>query len=928
MLLPLAQPVIKSSVRVPMLKGCFFYFSFMLLLYTVARAQSVRTIQQEMNGIEAYNTAHMPEKLFIHTDKWNYNKEDTLWFKAYVFDATMAATSKSGLMYIEIADANNRIVARNMVKLEAGTGWGYVALPEPRYPEGSYTLRAYTNWLRNFDEQYVYTRQFAIEGTLDENWMINSRFELTEKEGQENVKANLTFVKNSGSRMFAEELRVRITEGDKLLHYYKITTGVDGTVEFEFNLRDKINSNKLNLTIIKKTKGDKDVTFNVPVIINRDEKTDLQFMPEGGNLIAGLTNRVGFKAINEEGKGVAIQGSVYNNANQKVANLNSIHRGMGTFEFIPQANQTYTARINHKGKELTYILPKANTSGFVMRVDNSTNKDSIIVNLYPTNNLKQGGPYYLIGQAMNVVCYGAMVNLAKTNLRFSAPRSAFPTGIARFTLLSQQNQPIAERIVYVNHHDQIRINIQPSKLTYTNRDSVNLDITATDKDGQPVQVDFSIAVTDDGQTLPNTSGDYEMPAKLLLADDLKGYVENPGWYFAKGDSINKIKAFDALMLTQGWVKYDWQDVFAEKQKQLTYRPEPEFIVKGKVTNGFNKDLEKTIVILAGTKPALILQTETNAAGEFAFTGFTPPDTVVYLIQAKNKKGRAFNVDAKVEEYVPPIFKAGKQRNIPLYVNIDTTRLQALRTKQQYDREEMKLTGNQLNEVKIKAKKIVKDSKVLVEEPDFTLNREDIKELGKVTLLDMLKKIPGFTVSFPYGPSYPVCEIDGKRVVMIIDGMRAGIASAGLSGGDLLKHTYNDDIKGIEVMTSGKNQITYSDRHMSSEALFWHYAFIEITTYSGKGITRQIPGSYLYQPPAFAPKKEFYSPRYAIKKDNAEPDTRATIFWAPNVVTDEKGKASISFYTADKTATYTVNVQGADMEGTVGSSRSKLTIKGK
>jgi hypothetical protein len=899
----------------------------LLLWSTLIKAQSVIPVQQKMNVIEAYNTARTPEKIFIHTDKQNYSKEDTLWFKAYVFDATMAATSKSGLMYIEIADANNRIVARNMVKLEAGTGAGYVALPELRYPQGTYTLRAYTNWLRNFDEQYVYTRQFAIEGTLDENWMINSRFELTEKEGKDNVKANLAFVKNSGSRMFAEELRVRITEDDKLLHYYKITTGVDGTVEFDFNLRDKINSNKLNLTIIKKTKGDKDVTFNVPVIINRDEKTDLQFMPEGGNLIAGLTNRVGFKAINEEGKGVAVTGAIYNNANQKIAGISTIHKGMGAFEFTPEVNQTYTARINHKGKELTYTLPKANTSGFVMRVDNTTNKDSIIVNLHPTNDLKQGGSYYLIGQSLNVVCYGAMVNLAKDKLRFSAPRSAFPTGVARFTLLSRQNQPVAERVVYINHHDQIRINIKPSKLTYTNRDSVNLDITATDKDGEPVQGDFSIAVTDDGQTLPDTSGDYDMPAKLLLADDLKGYVENPGWYFAKGDSINKIKAFDALMLTQGWVKYDWQDVFAEKQKQLTCMPEPEFIVKGKVTNGFNKDLEKTIVILAGTKPALLLQTETNAAGEFEFTGLTPPDTVVYLIQAKNKRGRAFNVDAKVEEYVPPVFTAGLQRNIPLYVNIDTTRLQALRTKQQYDLEEMKQTGNQLKEVQIKAKKIVKESKVLVEEPDFTLNREDIKQLGKVTLLDMLKKIPGFTVSFPRGPLYPVCRIDGKDIILIIDGMdpgRVASAAGGLKFVDLLNYTYNDDIKGLEVMTSGKNQITYSMKFGPEQ--FWGVAYVEITTYSGKGITRQIPGSYLYQPPAFAPQKEFYSPRYAVKKDNPEPDTRATIFWAPNVITDKTGKASVGFYTADKSATYTVNIQGADMGGLVGAGQSKIIVK--
>jgi hypothetical protein len=126
------------------------------------------------------------------------------------------------------------------------------------------------------------------------------------------------------------------------------------------------------------------------------------------------------------------------------------------------------------------------------------------------------------------------------------------------------------------------------------------------------------------------------------------------------------------------------------------------------------------------------------------------------------------------------------------------------------------------------------------------------------------------------------------------------------------------------MTSGKNQITYSMKFGPEK--FWGVAYVEITTYSGNGITKQIPGSFLYQPPAFAPKKEFYSPRYAVKKGNPEPDTRSTIFWAPNVVTDSDGRASVSFYTADKTATYTVNVQGADMEGLVGAGQSKITVK--
>src|SRR6187402_912029 len=126
-----------------------FVFSFALIvivLHLGAQGQTVRPIQQEINTISAYNTAFTPEKVFIQTDKQNYNKEDTLWFKAYVFDAaSLGVPTKSGLMYIEIADENNRVVNRNMVSLTAGLGWGNIPLVDAHFPEGTYTLRAYTN---------------------------------------------------------------------------------------------------------------------------------------------------------------------------------------------------------------------------------------------------------------------------------------------------------------------------------------------------------------------------------------------------------------------------------------------------------------------------------------------------------------------------------------------------------------------------------------------------------------------------------------------------------------------------------------------------------------------------------------------------------------------------------------------------------------
>jgi len=921
------------------MRSLYFCFSIVLLMLCVrAQSQSVSSVKQQINAISAYNAAHTPEKIFIQTDKQNYIKADTLWFKAYVFDAaTLGAPTKSGLMYIEIADANNRVVNRNMVLLTAGLGWGNIPLIDTRFPEGIYTLRAYTNWMRNFDEHYIFSRQFTIEGPLDEDWMISSRFELSDNEGINNVKTNLAFITNHGHKMFAEELKARITAGRRTLYRTTLKTGVDGSLAFDFNLPEKTGTEQLNISLTKKrTKQSGEITFNVPVIINRDEKTDVQFMPEGGSLISGMMNHVAFKAINEEGKGVDIQGGVYNSASQKVADLKSTHRGMGVFELQPEIDQTYTARITYHEKQLNFPLPTAKSSGLMLRINNLISKDSIIITVTPTPDVQRGGEvYYLIGQSNNMVCYGALTSSGKGTKRFSIHRSAFPTSVARFTLLSQARVPLAERIVFINHQDKIKISVIAAKPIYNNRDSVALNIIATDKDGAPVQASFSLAVTDDTQVKLDSTV-LDLPVKVLLTNDLKGDIENPGWYFSKGDSLTKAAALDALMLTQGWINYNWNEVLTPAKKNLLYKAEPAFEVRGRVSNAFGKPIEKSNVVLLSKNPVIVADTLTNAAGEFVFTGLYPADTVAYNLQAKNKRGKMFNVGIEIDEFVPPVFSTVQQRIIPPYVNIDTGRLKALRTSKLYKEEMAKITGTQLREVQIKAKKAVKDSKSMVGpgEADFTLNEEDLRDVGKLSLLNVIEKnVKGFSSMGKKGAIY--YNINRALTVFIIDGVftlyfRPDGTSYYQYMKGVLEYIAAEDVKGVEVMTSSRNQMEYVSEYIYPRdplAKFYDFTFIEITTYSGNGLfMKKTPGNYLYRPPVFASTKEFYSPKYNFKKPVAIPDTRATIFWTPNIITGEDGKATVSFYTSDKSVGYTVTVQGADMNGLVGAAQSKITVK--
>jgi len=72
-------------------------------------------------------------------------------------------------------------------------------------------------------------------------------------------------------------------------------------------------------------------------------KADLQFFPEGGELVTGLVSKVAFKAIGTNGLGINVKGVIVDNSNNEINKFSSTHLGMGTFYFEPQEGKSYKA---------------------------------------------------------------------------------------------------------------------------------------------------------------------------------------------------------------------------------------------------------------------------------------------------------------------------------------------------------------------------------------------------------------------------------------------------------------------------------------------------------------------------------------------------------------------------------------------------------
>lgn len=905
---------------------------------TAASAQeSAKTIISNIiSAANSRSTGQAIEKIYLQTDKTAYQAGDTLRFKAYLLEsATLKASKKSGVIYIEIANDSSKLIKRMMAPLNAIT-YGNIALDEKSMPQGTYILRAYTSWMRNFDEAYIYSKPFYFSKAANDDWLINYNTQTQKSAEAYNVQLALKVNTFDAGPVGVHEMQLKITDGKRTWLKSNINTDIEGLAKVNFDLPPKADFKNLSLTLRDTRKGSGNRSLVMPMAFNRPQSIDLQFMPEGGSLVAGLPAYVAFKAITEDGRGTDVSGIVYNNKQEQVASFNSAHKGIGAFHMLPQVGETYTAKIKlPDGSYKSFVLPAVRSSGFVLKVTNSFKSDSIAVFIAATPDLaSSANAYYLMGHARGMVFYGALVKFENGVAKLLLNKKTMPGGILRLTIIGADKKALNERAVFADYNSKLNISISTNKVLYKQRDSVALNMKVTDAYGEPVEGTFSLAVTDDGQVKTDSLKSNSILSYMLLTSDLKGAVEDPGYYEHSPDDATKWQHLDQLLLAQGWAVYDWDSAFLPP-KPTPFAAEPEFVITGRVTNVFNKPVPNSGVTLLSKKPMLLTDTITNAAGVFTFKGITPSDTAAYFIQARNKKGKSSNVGIEMDEFKDPVFKAAAIRLTPWYVNTDTISLSRVKNqitlKSNY---ETITSGKMLKEVRINSKRIIKDSKNLngPGEADVIIDEEQLQKAGRMTLRDLLyKNVKGFGYKADkQGRLF--YKIAFAAAHIIIDGVDIDFARPeGVSTyehfNQYLDYYDAEEIKGIEVMIKTAHSSSYTIRFLDPMAIPWDNAFIEITTRSGHGpFVKKAVGTYVYRPMPINIPKQFYAPKYKMDSVPDMTDIRTTIFWAPNIITDKNGKATISFYTADAPGKYTIIAEGADLDGDVGVKRASIGVE--
>jgi hypothetical protein len=859
-----------------------------------------------LKKLDEFTKKHPQEKVYLHLDKPYYAIGDNIWFKAYVVDGqTSLPSNMSNILYVELINERDSISKQIKLPMQSGTTWGDFKLSDS-LSEGNYRIRAYTQWMRNAGPDFFFDKTIKIGNGWTNKVFTQADFQYGTENGQEHVKANIKFTNNFSAPLSKTEVIYQVVLGNKKTTHAKTITNVDGTVNINIVNTSSNNVKKgyiiANLTLANGQKVSKQIPIKTTL-----NTIDVQFFPEGGNLVEGLPCKVGVKAIASNGLGENLSGTITDNDGLEVLAFETTYLGMGAFSLTPMPGKTYTAKIKFKnGTSQTFSLPKPRASGYILSVNNlDSAKISIKVMLSP--DLLNKGDLNLLAQHQGNVLFAGKVSSARQVASAVVPKSDFPSGIVQITLFDSQNVPVCERLAFVNNAiDKIDLDFQNIKSSYTKKSLVDFSIIATNNN-KPLQGSFSVSITNTSVVAPAPEDESNILTRLLLTADLKGYVEKPNHYFLKNDLATKIQ-LDQLLLTQGWRQIDWSAISSSVSIVNKFPAEKSIKISGVVTNKGKPVVNGKVSLISSSRGIFATDTVTDANGRFIFDKIVFNDNTKFAIKSLSGKD---NNGIKITMDDLPTQLVTVSKNIgDIDVNVNESLKSYLKQSADYFNEQESRgflnRVNQLSSVEIVAgvNKAAPNSSNLNGSgvADAVFNANDFKNSQS---LSQFLQSNAMGVRIDKGKVFS--SRDTGLMTIYVDGMRY-IDSQGDAEGWEIDDIALEDVQSVEVLRTTALTSIYGQSGENG--------ILIITTKTGRGGNKSqwtAPGILAYTPKGFYEVRQFYSPKYDVNP-SPQPDYRPTVFWEPHLVTDVNGKANIKFYNTDQTGTVRMIIEGFDGEG--------------
>lgn len=186
-------------------------------------------------------------------------------------------------------------------------------------------------------------------------------------------------------------------------------------------------------------------------------------------------------------------------------------------------------------------------------------------------------------------------------VRFTLPVEELPSGTLLVSLVNTQGATLADRFCYIMPGEpEVRLKARTNTSLYNPYEQITCRLKAEDAAGNPLRGTISVSIRD------NRASDYQeydntLYTDLLLTSDLKGYIHEPGYYFADR-SPERQRELDVLMLIHGWRKYDMATLIGAKELIPRYQPEKQLMLHGQIKKAVRRSAQSDVVVSVLARP--------------------------------------------------------------------------------------------------------------------------------------------------------------------------------------------------------------------------------------------------------------------------------------------------------------------------------------
>jgi alpha-2-macroglobulin-like protein len=529
------------------------------------RTRRAANVEEMSVRLEVYPGRLITE---LSLDRPLYQPGETIFYRSLTLSCFNLAAERETAVRYEILDPSGAALpnSRFDATTEHGVGNGAFGIPDD-LPGGQYTLV-----VRGADEAFSEQRQkFLIRRYRSPRLKKELQLSKESYATGDTVSADFSVKRQENEPAAGARLHVVGTVDGQILLDKNAQADQEGKFHLELRLPEKIAAGNAQLAVTVSDGGAREtISKTIPISLG---KVEARFYPEGGDLAAGLENRVYFGCRDALGKPLHISGVIESERGRTMAAVETISDGMGQFAFTPQVGESYRLKIiSPAGVKDELKLPAAAGDCPIALATGAGvfgPQESLEFNV---RSSKGSLPLVVAAWSRGIMVGQVPLVTKKSENGMNSvelPLGDEVAGIVRLTVfdysgepsqsMGQSPKPLAERLVY--RHPGHRLNIRAADVhdRYAPGEKVNISLSVSNENNEPVAAALGVSLVDEalfalaGDRTPTVTARFLLASQMLKPEDL----ENADFCLSddKTAAVPPAVALDLLLGTQGWRKF-------------------------------------------------------------------------------------------------------------------------------------------------------------------------------------------------------------------------------------------------------------------------------------------------------------------------------------------------------------------------------------